>query len=68
MYVGTIRGGVYLFDGREFRHFTTRDGLSDNWVEWIFEDRGGNIWMAGATGLYRYDGTQLHRYFDGFAG
>jgi ligand-binding sensor domain-containing protein len=59
LWFGTIRGGVYLFDGWEFRHFTTRDGLSDNWVEWIFEDRGGNIWLGGNEGLNYFNGQQM---------
>lgn len=59
LWFGTIGGGVYLYDGQEFKHFTTRDGLSGNWVEWIFEDNGGNVWLGGSEGLNYFDGQRM---------
>lgn len=43
--------GVYFFDGKNFIHYTTDDGLDNNIVHSILEDRQGNIWVGSKTGL-----------------
>jgi ligand-binding sensor domain-containing protein len=43
--------GIYFFDGKSFTHYTTEDGLDNNIVHSIFEDRQGNIWVGSKTGL-----------------
>ena len=35
---------------RVFTAFTTRDGLSDNLIRSLFEDREGNVWVGTNTG------------------
>lgn len=35
--------GAYCFDGKSFINFNTRDGLCNNEVSAIIEDRAGNI-------------------------
>lgn len=40
---------------KKFRHLTTRDGLSNNKVLDIMQDRYGFIWIATMEGLNRYD-------------
>jgi signal transduction histidine kinase/ligand-binding sensor domain-containing protein len=48
---------VHAQSGNEiFRHITTRDGLSNSLVWDIIQDRHGFIWIAGSSGLDRYDG------------
>jgi ligand-binding sensor domain-containing protein/signal transduction histidine kinase len=42
--------GLYRFDGARFRHYTTRDGLTDNLVRVEAEDRDGNLWLASQGG------------------
>jgi ligand-binding sensor domain-containing protein len=54
-------GGVYRYDGRSFTTFTKEDGLSDNMVARIIEDKNGNIWFGGG-GLSRYDGKTFTRF------
>ncbi|HSN16736.1 MAG TPA: two-component regulator propeller domain-containing protein, partial [Gammaproteobacteria bacterium] len=39
-----------------FRHLTMEDGLSNNEVYDIAQDKKGYIWLATADGLDRYDG------------
>jgi ligand-binding sensor domain-containing protein len=39
-----------------FRHLTMEDGLSNNEVYDVVQDRKGYIWLATADGLDRYDG------------
>ncbi|MBL8892120.1 MAG: hypothetical protein JNL67_19245 [Planctomycetaceae bacterium] len=38
--------GASRFDGEQFTHFTTKDGLHSNIVSHIAEDLQGNIWFA----------------------
>ncbi|MFT3751821.1 MAG: two-component regulator propeller domain-containing protein [Paludibacter sp.] len=37
-------------------HFTTNDGLSNNFVRHIFQDSKGYLWLSSINGLTRYDG------------
>lgn len=45
-----------------FQHITTADGLSDNSVICLFEDREGYIWIGTEHGLNKYDGQRVVRY------
>src|SRR6187402_945341 len=56
--------GVYYYDGKSFRHFTTKDGLASNMALHIYEDKAGNIWV----GASRYDGKSFRNFTtkDGF--
>lgn len=42
--------GVSRFDGTGFLNFTTADGLTDNAVLTMFEDKLGRIWLNGFKG------------------
>ncbi len=39
-----------------FRHYTTEDGLSTNYVKLILQDHSGFIWICTDYGLNRFDG------------
>ena len=56
----TEDGGVCRYDGKTFTIFSEVEGLSENDIYTIYEDKTGNIWI-GATGLgaYRYDGENF---------
>ena len=69
------------YDGKTFTHYTVKEGLSDDFVESLMEDRSGNIWVGTANGLNmmikQNEGavpTASNRYFksytyeDGFTG
>ncbi len=56
LWFGTTGAGVFRYDGKSFRNFTVKDGLSGNTVYSILEDRAGNIWLGCDAGLCRYDG------------
>lgn len=52
--VGTIFSGLYLIfkDGRPPVHFDQSNGLPQNWVRFLYEDRESNLWAgAGSAGL-----------------
>jgi len=43
----------------QFRNYTAADGLSDNFVFSIQQDRMGWLWFATSTGVSRYDGAEF---------
>jgi ligand-binding sensor domain-containing protein len=51
-------GGAYRYDGKSFKSFTEKDGLSGNMVTRIIEDKNGNLWFGG-DGICRYDGKSF---------
>lgn len=61
IWFGTTGEGVYLYDGKKFTQFTEKDGLSNNKVWSILEDKSGNIWFATGNGVSRYDGKTISK-------
>ena len=59
MWFTTSREGVFRYDGTSFTNFTEKDGLCNNEVSAILEDKKGNIWFGTASGLCRYDGNSF---------
>ncbi|MDA0746069.1 MAG: ATP-binding protein [bacterium] len=55
---GTEGKGVSRYDGEEWKTFTTADGLADNSVADILQDRNGNLWFGTSNGASRYDGRE----------
>ena len=45
-----------------FEHFTVKDGLPDNSVRAILQDRLGFLWFGTQNGLVRYDGNTMRSY------
>lgn len=56
---GSLQEGVAVYDGTSFRYFTSADGLTDNQIHDIQEDKDGNIWFTTQTGLSSFDGTRI---------
>ena len=54
--------GAYRYDGKVFTNFTTKDGLSDNDVRAIIEDKAGNIVFGTKSGICQYDGKRFTSY------
>lgn len=59
LWFGSVGSGLYRYDGASFTHFTEQDGLCDNQVCSIMEDKAGNLWLGTAKGLCRYDRGQF---------
>jgi ligand-binding sensor domain-containing protein len=55
MWFGSIGSGVYHYDGMSFQNFTTKEGLPNNEITFIYEDKIGNIWLGVNGGVSRYD-------------
>ncbi|HEX8038240.1 MAG TPA: two-component regulator propeller domain-containing protein [Chryseosolibacter sp.] len=59
LWFGSIGAGVYRYDGGSFRNFTTKDGLINNEVTCIYQDKAGNVWFGVNGGVSRYDGKSM---------
>ncbi len=59
IWFGTSKEGVYRYDGKEFTQFTEKDGLCDNGIFLMFEDKVGNIWFGSKSKISRYDGKKF---------
>lgn len=53
----TLRGGIVIIapNGEVRNIFTTTDGLQDNDVKYIYEDRSGNLWLALNDGITKIE-------------
>jgi len=60
IWIGTIGGGVWRYDGRELRQFSAKDGLTTPDVMTIARDRDGELWFGG-IGVFRFTGTRFER-------
>ncbi|MBY0432696.1 MAG: hypothetical protein K2U26_01150 [Cyclobacteriaceae bacterium] len=62
LWIGTSGGGLARFDGREFKVYTTLDGLLSNIVTSLFIDSKQNIWLVHPRGLTRFDGWHFKKF------
>ncbi|MFM7800464.1 MAG: two-component regulator propeller domain-containing protein, partial [Planctomycetota bacterium] len=60
IWIGTIDGGAWRYDGHGLRQFTASDGLTSASVMAIHCDRDGVLWLGG-TGVFRFDGSRFER-------
>jgi len=68
LFVGTIGSGLFVRSGdREFRQLTTREGLGDDSVWSILDDRQGQGWMLSDRGVFRVPKRELLDYAEGKA-
>jgi signal transduction histidine kinase/ligand-binding sensor domain-containing protein len=58
----TPAGALPESDGIEFTHLTIDQGLSNNIVNCILQDRKGFLWIGTPNGLNRYDGYRFTVY------
>ncbi|RPE08751.1 histidine kinase [Chitinophaga lutea] len=62
LWFASTDSGVYNYNGKTFQHFTTREGLANNRVMSVYEDRAGNIWFGTGGGVSRYDGRSFRNF------
>jgi len=58
LWVGT-ENGLFRYDGRRFRSFTTADGLPSSQVEALEQTKDGTLWVATLSGLARLTGERF---------
>lgn len=62
VWMGTEDAGILRFDGRDFEFVNTGKGLVSDEVRDVLVDRRGDVWIATAEGLERWDGRTIHHY------
>ena len=62
VWFGSYNEGVCLLHKGKFQYFTTENGLSDNQVRNIYEDKNGVIWFECGRGLSTYNNEKLTVY------
>ena len=53
---GSNGNGVYFYDGKKLKQYTTKNGLSSNHIRGIQEDKSGNIFFDTPKGVTKFDG------------
>ncbi len=51
------------FPNIQFNYLTEKEGLSNNNVSYITQDKDGFIWIGTSDGLNRFDGYRVKRFF-----
>jgi signal transduction histidine kinase/ligand-binding sensor domain-containing protein len=54
LWIGTAGQGLFHLSNGRVDSFTQADGLSGDFIQALFEDREGNIWVATMRGLDRF--------------
>jgi len=62
LWIGTHGGGLARFDGREFKVYTTRDGLLSNIVHYLKLDSKQNLWIVHPRGVTKFDGVGFKQF------
>lgn len=66
IWIATLGGGINLFDVKSkiFKSFTTKNGLSNDIIYKIIEDKKNNLWITTNMGLARfnYDNQEFKSY------
>lgn len=55
IWVGTEKKGVFVIRGNDTKNMTTDNGLTDNYVKQVFEDKQGRVWVVTRNGINRYN-------------
>ena len=56
---GSDGQGVYRYDGKTILHFSTKDGLLNDRIRGIQEDKLGNVFITSLDGINKFDGQKL---------
>ncbi|HEY0720882.1 MAG TPA: two-component regulator propeller domain-containing protein [Gammaproteobacteria bacterium] len=65
VWCGTWGGGLARFDGKQWRNFTTKEGLPSNHIFMLHTDAQGELWFGTSDGLVHWDrqGNQVARTY-----
>ena len=56
---GSNGEGIFRYDGKTILNFTTKDGLSDDSIRQILEDKSGNMYFSTMSGINKFDGKEF---------
>lgn len=58
---GTDGAGLFRYRAGVFQPYAAAQGLTNDFVRAVYEDRGGVLWVGTDDGLFRFDGRRLDR-------
>ena len=61
LWIGTEGGGIGRYANGVFRFWTSREGLSNDFVRTVIQDREGAVWAGTDNGLLRLKGGRFIR-------
>lgn len=67
LWIGYDHGGLGRLRDGAFRHFTTKDGLTDDNLRLIISDRQGWLWFAAVTSAFKVRQEELDAVAEGRA-
>ncbi len=62
LWIGTNGSGLKKFSNGVVTSFTTEQGLHDNYIFSITEDKFGNLWMSSYNRIFRVSRQQLNEF------
>ncbi|MEX1241385.1 MAG: two-component regulator propeller domain-containing protein [Cyclobacteriaceae bacterium] len=62
LWIGTHGGGLARFDGRQFKVYTTLDGLLSNIILYLKLDSKQNLWIIHPRGISKFDGVTFKKF------
>jgi ligand-binding sensor domain-containing protein/signal transduction histidine kinase len=62
LWIACENQGLTRWQAGGFTHFMKTDGLPDNQVQCLWEDRAGSLWIGGETGLVRFKDGRFAGY------
>jgi ligand-binding sensor domain-containing protein/signal transduction histidine kinase len=62
LWIGTDGSGVYHLSSHGTKHFTTREGLANNFVRAFLESRDGSLWIGFDNGVSHLDHGVFHNF------
>jgi ligand-binding sensor domain-containing protein/signal transduction histidine kinase len=68
LWLGTVGGGLTRYKAGQFRLYTTREGLSNDFVRCLLADSAGNLWIGtrgGGLNLFRDERFRAYTTRDG---
>lgn len=68
LWIGMVGEGLGRLQGDRLQRWTRRDGLHEDTVLAILDDRAGHLWLAGTHGIARVDRAELEEVAAGRRG
>jgi len=59
LWVGTLGGGLFKYDGYDFTSYHTENGLINNFIHSIYQEPSGKMWIGTEDGICVFDGKRF---------
>lgn len=63
IWIGTKGNGAFIDNGKEIKHITAEDGLTNENVYGIIQTKNGSIWLGTGNGVYVADNGKIIKHY-----